>query len=62
VTEFTKLHGLGNDYIYLNAFTERIEQYDLQISVCAYSTLTAAKRKCVATASAAWPNMFTSMV
>jgi len=29
VTEFTKLHGLGNDYIYLNAFTERIEQYDL---------------------------------
>jgi len=29
VTEFTKLHGLGNDYIYLNAFTEQIEEYDL---------------------------------
>ena len=27
--EFTKLHGLGNDYIYLNAFTEQIEEYDL---------------------------------
>jgi len=29
VTEFTKLHGLGNDYIYLNGFTEQIEEYDL---------------------------------
>ena len=29
MTEFTKLHGLGNDYIYLNAFTEQIEEYDL---------------------------------
>jgi len=29
VTEFTKLHGLGNDYIYLNAFTGQIEEYDL---------------------------------
>lgn len=29
MTEFAKLHGLGNDYIYLNAFTEQIEEYDL---------------------------------
>jgi len=29
VTEFTKLHGLGNDYIYLNAFTGQTEEYDL---------------------------------
>jgi len=29
VTEFTKLHGLGNDYIYLNAFTEQIEEHNL---------------------------------
>jgi len=29
MTEFAKLHGLGNDYIYLNAFTEQIEGYDL---------------------------------
>jgi len=29
VTEFTKLHGLGNDYIYLNAFTGQIQEYDL---------------------------------
>ncbi len=27
--EFAKLHGLGNDYIYLNAFTEQIEEYNL---------------------------------
>ncbi len=29
MTEFTKLHGLGNDYIYLNAFTGQIQEYDL---------------------------------
>jgi len=29
MTEFAKLHGLGNDYIYLNAFTEQIEEYSL---------------------------------
>ncbi len=29
MTEFTKLHGLGNDYIYLNAFTEQIQEYNL---------------------------------
>lgn len=29
--EFTKLHGLGNDYIYLNAFDQDISEYDLPI-------------------------------
>ena len=24
--EFTKMHGCGNDYVYINGFTQRIEQ------------------------------------
>jgi len=27
--EFTKLHGLGNDYLYLNTFTQDLSGYDL---------------------------------
>ncbi len=24
--EFTKMHGCGNDYVYINGFAQRIEQ------------------------------------
>ena len=26
--KFTKMHGCGNDYIYINGFTEKVEQVD----------------------------------
>lgn len=29
--EFTKLHGLGNDYIYINAITQDLAKYDLPL-------------------------------
>ena len=27
--QFSKLHGLGNDYVYLNAFDQELGEYDL---------------------------------
>ena len=78
---FTKMHGCGNDYIYINCFEEQVEDpaaLAVRLSrpaqghwrrrgdpdlpprtrptpKCACSTWTAAREKCAATASAAWP-------
>ena len=60
---FTKMHGLGNDYLYVfgevPANVAEISRhlsdrhFGAPTSRCAYSTQTAAKRSCAAMASAA---------
>jgi len=69
--KFTKMHGIGNDYIYINCFEEVIEDAsDLAIKMSdrhfgvgsdglvLILPRTAARRKCAAMPPDAWVNMY----
>ena len=74
--KFTKMQGCGNDYVYVNGFTEKLSPEEKPEIVRSLSdrhfgigsdglilikpSLTAAVRRCAATASAAWQNMSTT--
>ncbi len=35
--KFTKMHGLGNDYVYVNCFEERLDSVDVAVLACEVS-------------------------
>ncbi len=65
--KFTKMHGCGNDYVYVNLFEEKIAdpaKVSLlahrisRISGCGFTMRMVRRRRCVETESAVSQNMY----
>ena len=55
--KFTKMQGLGNDYVYVNCFEEKIENPPAVARYVRCITQTVPAVRCVEMGSGVWQNM-----
>ena len=68
--KFTKMQGIGNDYVYVNCLEERVEHpsetaikvSDRHFGIGSDGMLTEVRAQCAETECAVWENMCMTMV